>query len=76
MCNLLNLISFSLISSVAPRHGSLLKLIVPVFKSQLTLNAMKIAPSGQVAVLLCMSNQAILSQLGRTSKQIQSKTCG
>ena len=46
-----------LISSVAPRHGSPLKLIAPVFKFQVTLFSTKIAPFRQVVVLLCMSDK-------------------
>ena len=45
-----------------------LQLIIDVFKSQVTLYSMKIAPFRQVAVLLCVSDQAILSQLEMTSK--------
>ena len=68
MCNLLDSISCKFDLSVAPRHGSPLKLIIHVFKSQVTLYLMKIAPFRQVVVLLCMSDQAILSQLEMTSK--------
>ena len=66
MCNLLDSISCKFDFIGCSETCSPLKLIVPLFKSQVAFYSMKIAPFRQVAVLLCMSDQAILSSLKMT----------